>query len=179
MAESRPGARLERILDEGYLEGLPDWSTAQVRTARAECEAEEEGISYARRVLQGRLDILRAELLGREGDGDVQDLLAELPGILSSDHVASPPAQARSTRLRVPEDADRHEAEIDELVGSTEVAELATDDLAAVIERLVGHERQLSALRRQLFDRIDTLRDELARRYKDGTAAVSEFLSGS
>jgi hypothetical protein len=179
MAESRPGSRLERILEQGYLEGLPNWPTAQVRTARAECEAEEEGISYARRVLQGRLDILRAELLGREGDGGAEDLLARLPGILSSDHVASPPAKARSTRLRVPEDADRHEDEIDELVGSTEFAELPTDELAAIIERLVAHERHLSALRRQLFDRIDALRDELARRYKDGTAAVSELLSGS
>jgi hypothetical protein len=181
MTQSPPPTRLDRVLDEGYLDGLTSWSTAEVRTARAACEAEEEGISYARRVLQGRLDILRAELLGRgeDGDGRVDDLLARLPGILSSDHVASPPAQARSTRLRVPEDADRHEAEIDRLVGSAAVDELPTEELAEVVERLVVHERHLSAVRRQLFSRIDGLRDELARRYKDGTAAVSELLGGS
>jgi hypothetical protein len=177
MAESR----LDRVLDDGYLAGLQSWSTAQVRTARAECEAEEEAISYARRVLQGRLDILRAELERRESHGDdsAEDLLARLPGILSADHVASPPAQARSTRLRVPEDADRLEAEIDELVGNADLGGRETDELAAVIARLGAHERQLSGTRRQLFDRIDALRDELARRYKDGTAAVSEILSGS
>jgi hypothetical protein len=177
MAESR----LDRVLDDGYLAGLQSWPTAQVRTARAECEAEEEAISYARRVLQGRLDILRADLHRREGDGDgaAEDLLARLPAILSSDHVASPPAKARSTRLRVPDDADRLEAEIDALVGHTELRERDTEELSAVIERLAAHERHLSGIRRQLFDRIDTLRDELARRYKDGTAAVSEILSGS
>jgi hypothetical protein len=174
-------SRLERVLDDGYLTGLTDWPTPQVRTAGAECEAEEEGISYARRVLQGRLDILRAELLRREENGDdsVEALLTRLPGILSTDHVASPPSQARSTRLRVPEDAERHEDEIDALVGSTEFAHLETEQLAGIIERLVEHERHLSGVRRQLFGRIDTLRDELARRYKDGTAAVSELLSGS
>jgi hypothetical protein len=177
MAESR----LDRVLDDGYLAGLQSWSTAQVRTARAECEAEEEGISYARRVLQGRLDILRAELLRREGHGDddAEDLLARLPDILSADHVASPPAKARSTRLRVPEDADRLEAEIDAIVGNADLGDRDTDELAAVVERLAAHERHLSGVRRQLFDRIDALRDELARRYKDGTAAVSEILSGS
>lgn len=177
MAESR----LDRVLDDAYLTGLRSWPTAQVRTARAECEAEEEAISYARRVLQGRLDILRAELLRREGNGDddAEDLLARLPDILSSDHVASPPSQARSTRLRVPADADRLEAEIDALVGASELDQRDTEELAAVIERLGAHERQLSGIRRQLFDRIDALRDELARRYKDGTAAVSEILSGS
>jgi hypothetical protein len=172
--------RLEHVLDDGYLEGLQSWSTAQVRTARAECEAEEEGVSFTRRVLQGRLDILRAELLRRDrvGDDDAEDLLQRLPGILSTDHVASPPAQARSTRLRVPEDAERLEAEIDELVGSTEFAELETVELSSIIERLGARERELSEVRRRLFDRIDALRDELARRYKDGTAAVSEILSG-
>jgi hypothetical protein len=177
MAESR----LDRVLDDGYLAGLQTWPTARVRSARAECEAEEEAVSYARRVLQGRLDILRADLQRREGSGDgaAEDLLARLPGILSSDHVASPPAQARSTRLRVPEDAGRLEAEIDAIVGGSEFRDRDTEELSAVIDRLADHERTLSGVRRQLFDRIDTLRDELARRYKDGTAAVSEILSGS
>jgi hypothetical protein len=177
MAESR----LDRVLDEGYLDGLSDWSTAQLRTARAECEAEEEGVSYARRLLQGRLDILRAELQRRDdvGDGQAEDLLARLTRILSSDqHVASPPAQARATRLRVPEHAGRLEADIDALVGASRISDLDTDEVAAVIERLAAHERHLSDVRRRLFDRIDTLRDELARRYKDGSAAVSEILSG-
>jgi hypothetical protein len=112
-------SRLERILEDGYLDGLASWSTAEVRRARAECEAEEEGISYARRVLQGRLDILRAELLRREEDDDhAEDLLARLARILSRTTSRAHRRRSRSTRLRVPDDADRHEAEIDALMGS-------------------------------------------------------------
>jgi hypothetical protein len=35
---------------------------------------------------------------------------------------------------------------------------------------------ELSALRRELFERIDALQDELARRYKAGSTDVSEVL---
>jgi hypothetical protein len=175
------GSRLERVLEDDYLAGLDGWSTARVREARAECEAEEEAVSYTRRVLQGRLDILRAELVRREevGDDHAEDLLGRLPAILSSDHVASPPARARSTRLRVPDHADELERRVDELVGSTPLRDRDTADLAALVARLADHERWLSGVRRQLFDRIDALRDELAGRYKDGRAAVSELLGGS
>jgi hypothetical protein len=177
----------ERILEPGFLDGLADWPTTQVRAARAAFEAEEERISYARRVLQGRLDILHAELLRRQaeqGGGEVDELLARLPGILSADHTPSDPLRARATRLRVPPDAAELEAEVDGAVdlGDVELGELAgleADELAAIIDRLESHEHHLSAIRRSLFDGIDTLRDELARRYKDGSADVSELLSGS
>ncbi|MEX2504960.1 MAG: hypothetical protein WD378_08920, partial [Egicoccus sp.] len=64
-------AELERILADDYLDGLQDWPTADLRQARAACEAEEEAVSYARRLMQGRLDILRDELERRDG-GDAQ-----------------------------------------------------------------------------------------------------------
>jgi hypothetical protein len=58
--------RLDVILADSYLEDLEDVDTQEIRRRRAECEEEEQGISYARRVVQGRLDILRAELLRRD-----------------------------------------------------------------------------------------------------------------
>lgn len=175
--------RLARILDATYLDGLDDRSTSEVRQLRAECEDAEEGISYARRLLQGRLDILRAELLRREerGDGDAQTLLADLTSILAHDQQGTlDPSQARATRLRVPPSAEDHERELDGIVDEAQLADLdrlGTEQLRAIVDRLAAHERHLSGLRRQLFDRIDTLRAELARRYKDGRADVSQILS--
>lgn len=175
-------AQLGRILDLAYLEGLDDRSTAEVRTLRAECEDAEEGISYARRLLQGRLDILRAELVRREekGDGEATTLLGDLASILSHDqHGTMNPMQARATRLRVPPAAEHHERELDRIVDESQLArlhELPVDELAAIVDRLSAHERELSELRRQLFGRIDALRAELARRYKDGRADVSQIL---
>jgi hypothetical protein len=175
-------AELERILDPSYLDDLERWSTAEVRTRRAACEAAEEGVSYARRLVQGRLDILRAELLRRDdaGDGVANDLLSGLPAILSGDAVPTDPLRARATRVRVPASAAAYEAELDALVHGSEFERLedrSTEDLAALIGRLADHERTLSSRRRELFGRIDALRDELADRYKDGRADIGQILA--
>jgi len=176
--------RRERILEASYLDDLSSWSTADIRTARAACEEEETAISYARRLLQGQLDILQAELRRRDHAGEPQagTLLEQLPGILAADHVASDPLHARATSFRVPDDADEIEAELDAAVDRAALADAAnrsTEELHELLEQLRAFERQLSGTRRALFDRIDALRDELARRYKDGSAAVSDLFSGS
>jgi glycosyltransferase involved in cell wall biosynthesis len=172
---------LEDILDPSYLEGLEEASTADLRRMRSECEEHERAVSYTRRVLQGRLDILRAELLSREerGGGAVESLLSRLPDILGHDHVATDPLQARATRLEVPAVAEPLERELDDIVDESRldaVSEAETDELAQLIERLADHEGRLSTLRRDLFDRIDRLREELAARYKDGRANIGELL---
>jgi glycosyltransferase involved in cell wall biosynthesis len=173
--------RLDDILDPSYLDGVEESSTAELRRMRAECEEHERAVSYTRRVLQGRLDILRAELLSREerGGGAVESLLSRLPDILGHDHVATDPLQARATRLEVPAVAEPLERELDDIVDESRldaVSEAETDELAQLIERLADHEGRLSTLRRDLFDRIDRLREELAARYKDGRANIGELL---
>lgn len=172
---------LDVILADSYLEGLEELSTQRLRSLRSECEEEERGVSYARRVLQGRLDILRAELLRRDERGDAQagSLLSRLPDILGHDHVATDPLRARATTLDLPPAAEAHERGLDEIVDEStllELPQLAPDELEQLIERLGEFEEQLSATRRQLFDRIDRLRDELAARYKDGRASIGELL---
>ncbi len=176
-----PGT-IERVLAAEYLDGLSSWSNEQVRRARAECEREEAGVSYARRVLQGRIDLLRVELERRhEGGHDLTTLLADLPRILASDQYPSDPLQARAVNVSVPEAAEVLEAEIDEIVDRAGLDDLGgrdADDLAQLIEELATYERYLSGLRRQLFERIDMLRDELVQRYKDGRASVGDLLGG-
>ncbi len=172
---------LDRVLDPAYLDAVDARSTDDLRELRAACEAHEEAVSYARRLLQGRLDILRAELLRREaaGEPDAGSLLGGLPAILAGDEHPTDPAHARATRLRVPAIAEVLERELDAVVGPGDLEALdarEVEELAALVDRLTAHERHLSSVRRQLFDRIDTVRDELARRYKDGRASVSELL---
>ena len=59
----RPGnRRIDRVLAADYLEGLQGLPLAEVRQLRADAEQEEVDLSYLRRMIQGRLDILRAEL---------------------------------------------------------------------------------------------------------------------
>jgi hypothetical protein len=173
--------RLERILDEDYLADLAARPTSEIRAMRDECEEEENGVSYARRILQGKLDIVRAEALRRReevGAGDrLDELMEALPGILSDRPTARRPA-ARAVRFLVPPSAQHH-ADRAEALGERTLAALgerSEEELTELVRDLDEEERRLSALRRELFERIDALQDELARRYKAGATDVSEVL---
>jgi hypothetical protein len=175
LAELQPPASL--VTDE-QLANLSSLDTATLRELRAACEAAEEGVSYARRVLQGRLDILRASLVERDDAGS-GDLLDALPSILADVGPASSPGRARSTRVRVPADAERYTAAVDELLAEPLLQDLDAQPLREtdrLVEVLLELESALSARRRALFERIDALRAELAARYKDGRADVRDLL---
>ena len=53
--------RIDRILDPAYAENLASLDLAEVKRRRDECLAEREYQSLLRRLVQGRLDIVRAE----------------------------------------------------------------------------------------------------------------------
>jgi hypothetical protein len=83
---------IARILDPAYLDDLPGRSTDDIRAMRAECQHIETGLSYLRRVVQGRLDIVDGELERRRVGGDPADLsslIDRLPQILG-DHLRAP-----------------------------------------------------------------------------------------
>lgn len=169
----------EELLAEDMLQRLDTLDTPELRRIRAACEAAEEGISYARRLLQGRLDILRARLDER-AEPEAGRLLAALPALLADDGHVADPAQARATRVRVPAGADRYSDLIDAVIAEDDLPALDGDDLEGVervTEALTAVERELSARRRALFTRIDAVRAELVARYKDGRADVRELLS--
>ncbi len=172
-----PVADPEQLLPSAALASLGEWTTAELRARRSACEEAEEGASYARRLLQGRLDILRAEL-DRRDEAGVDDLMAALPTILSDDGTRSDPLHARHTRLRVPPNAAAYEEAVAAAIAVEEhdLGRHDLEELAPLVDRLGELERSLSHVRRELFRRIDALRDELAERYKDGRADVSELL---
>jgi hypothetical protein len=80
--------RIDRVLDPGFTDGVDQLGLPELRARR-----EEADVSYLRRLLQGRLDILRAELVRRSagGDQDVGGLLTGLPAILTDDSPGSSP----------------------------------------------------------------------------------------
>ncbi|MFU8839732.1 MAG: ABC transporter substrate-binding protein [Nitriliruptoraceae bacterium] len=166
------------LVTDEQLASLDTLETATLRELRAACETAEEGVSYARRVLQGRLDILRASLVERDDDGS-GDLLDALPSILADVGPHTGPSRARSSRVRVPDDAERYTAAVDELLAEPllhGLEEQPLDEADRLVELLLELEAALSARRRALFERIDALRAELAARYKDGRADVRDLL---
>ncbi|MGH3441582.1 MAG: hypothetical protein ACRDUY_05975 [Nitriliruptorales bacterium] len=182
MSENLGRRRLDRILEPGYLADLGARPTEEIRAMRDECEEEESGVSFARRVTQGKLDIVRAEALRRREVAPDQDtltrLLDALPEILGDDPPGTP-LRARVTRLLVSPAVQHHRRDVERVASESTLASLSersTEELAHLVELLDAKEHELSALRHQLFDRLDALQAELARRYKEGVADVSEIL---
>src|SRR5258708_37536573 len=91
------------MLGAEYLGELERRPMADVRMMRAECQEIETGLSYLRRLVQGRHDIVGAELQRRRDGaepGDLADLISQLPEILSDR--SRPPGLGRLPQLLAP-----------------------------------------------------------------------------
>src|SRR6478672_8832220 len=104
MTEAQPNGnrRIDRITAPGFVEGLQDLPLAEVRARRDECLAEREYLSLLRRLVQGRLDIVRAELERRRTGGDPSTLVDHVAHAMS--HDAGGSSRGEAVRLLVPPD---------------------------------------------------------------------------
>ena len=173
-------ANLSDVVDPAYLEGLESWPLEDIRGRRDEATELETGLSYMRRIVQGRLDIVLAEQRHREqGDrADVSDLVDELPAILSGNVHA--PGLGRLPVLLGPgeldEDLERRLEEILPASSLPALGELDEDRLHRAAEGLTEFERSVSAQRRGVLDVLDRLQEEIVRRYRTGEATVDSLL---
>jgi hypothetical protein len=161
------------------LSGVEQWPIDDVRAARAELQEVETGLSYVRRVAQGRLDIVNAELARRRDGGDPADLrslIDELPSILG-EHLRAPGVGRLPTGVGEGAVDPELEARLAAVaVVGDDLPGLSTEDLSGLAGRLGDLEREVSDRRRGLFTSIDALQAELTRRYRTGEADVESLL---
>ena len=74
--------RIDKVLAEDYLAGLSELPMPEVRSLRDEAGQEEADLSYLRRLLQGRIDIVGAAMTRPTGSGEGH-LVEDLPRILA------------------------------------------------------------------------------------------------
>ena len=147
---------------------------------RAECQQVEAGLSYLRRMVQGRLDIVAAELSRRvEGlePPDLASLVDQLPEILG--HNVQAPGLGRLPFNLEPPDDPELTTELDGILhhqSLTGLGQIDDDELRLLVDRLTDYEHTVSGRRRALFDHLDALQGELTRRYKTGEASVESLL---
>jgi hypothetical protein len=167
--------RIDRVTAPDFLDELEGRQPNEVRAMRDDCQAEEARLSYERRVLQGKLDILRAEASRRQ-TGQDGGLVDALPSILADE--PAPSRGVRSTPVYEP-DADEQrrgmEAELEGVVARA--PDMSDDELAETTDKLVAWEREVSDVRAEVLRRLDTLQEELIRRYRAGGMALDEILS--
>lgn len=176
--------RIDRVVADDFLDGLADRSVDEVRVMRDECREEEARLSYARRLLQARLDIVRAEAARRAEGSDAEGgLLDALPGILADDPLPSTLGGARSTPVYDPdprEDGGRRLG--DGVLGDAALGRIpgaSDEELVALVERTAEEERRVSEVRRTVLDRLDALQAELIGRYRSGSVDVDAIVSAA
>ena len=173
---------LEAILADDYLGDVAALSIEDVRARRAECKDIETGLSYLRRLVQGRLDVVAAEQ-GRRSDGgegdDLEGLISRLPDLLAGSTRTEGTGRLPSSIGTGTVD-DALQDELDGIITDSRLGqpgELTDDELREAAASLAAFEQKVSGHRRSLFDRIDALEAELTRRYKSGEASVDSLLS--
>lgn len=169
---------LDSLTNISVPEDLSGLELADLRALRARLEDVENGLSYARRMVQGRLDTLAIELDRRRfGASEDPRMMTQLPKALS-DRTRAQGSPRPPSELEPPEWADKVIAEVDEFLSPAQKADLPSitdEDLSGVIGRIANAERRLSESRHRVHGSIDRIQNELISRYRDG-ASVDDLL---
>lgn len=176
--ESAARRRIDRVLDPEFVANLATMPIAELRARRMEADAEENDLSYVRRVLHGRLDMLDAEISRRASRRDTADVVAEVVRILST----PPPALGRSPRAMTgqPSRLTEHRRAVERLIADPAVSyvtALRDESLHEVRGQLAQHEREVSDTRRKVQAVVDLMSAELTVRHRNGEAGVNNLLA--
>ena len=182
MIEFRQGGRrrIDRVLDPGFLGAIGDRSLDELRAMRDDAAQEETDLSYLRRLLHARMDIVRFEEHRRAdgGDGGDGSVMDALPRILSDNALG--PAAGRGRHQTVePSRAESHRRHVEALLADTglsDVASLTDAELTECTEAYAAEEASVSDHRIQVQQVMDACNDEIGRRYREGSASVDELL---
>ena len=162
--------RIDRIREPAFVEGLDALGIDDLRARRDECLSEREYLSLLRRLVQGRAEILQAEIESRRAEGELTPLIDRLAEILTADEV---PTESRGEVVRVglpEEEMLLARRRVERLVADAGISDPATLDdraLEAAVDVLHQEERVVSDQRRAVLQILDTVQAELKRRYKD------------
>ncbi|GHF70653.1 RsiG family protein [Streptomyces thermodiastaticus] len=167
--------------------GLALLSLPELRALRRRAQRDEADLSYVRRLLQGRIDILRAELdrraSGAAADTGVESyherasVVERLAEILR-DTPARQRSSARHLDMGTPQSEEYRELAA-RILGEVQLSDLRarTDmELRVAMGRLAGCERKVSRRRQRMQRTADECGAEIARRYREGEAQVDDLL---
>jgi hypothetical protein len=144
---------------------LAHLTLTELRAYRQELVTEEIRVSYWRRILQARLDLII-------GDDDAT-ALRRLGSVLTEHELYS--RRLAVQQMHTPDDAPP----LPDLGILWDTSQLGEDDDGAVVSRLADAEHQLSSYRRSLHLRLDAATGELIARYHDEpTLALSALPLG-
>ena len=182
MTDVRPGGnrRIDRVLAPAYLDQLDALPINALRARRREAEQEEVDLSYLRRLLHGRIDLVRAEQARRAGNGHDAQVVDSLAQILSESPRGTRPFDRVRHLVTEPSRADRRRRRVERLVANVDLSDVGArtdDELDRVLRTYRDEEKLVSDVRAQVQQVLDAYAAELARRYSTGAASVGDLLA--
>jgi hypothetical protein len=174
--------RIDQVMDETFTDSIEDISIDELRSRRVICDELDTELSYYRRMLHGRMDLLDFELRRRSGE-ETRSLIEALPEILAdspSGRTSNP--LDRELSIDLPELAGSGNREIDQVLSDGFLARLPTtetEDLRSIRDLLSETEQIVSRQRRSVYDAHEVVSGEITRRYREGSASADEILPTS
>jgi len=163
--------RLDKVLDPSFIDALDGTADNELRARLRETREEEEELSYLRRLLHGRMDILRAELEARRaGRGTARGLDALREALAEGMPAGHRGARAPIATRVVASDGRRRAERIASDDHLARLPDLQPAEIETVIGLATAEERRVSDERRRVHAVIDALEAELAVRYRAGLA---------
>lgn len=180
MIEVREGGRrrIDRVLSPEYVSELEQRDLAQVRELRDDAAQEETDLSYLRRMLHARIDIVRAEQR-RRTEGGSATVVEQLVNILS-DNAVGPATGSGRYQTTEPSRAEAHRRHVEALVSDVDLSDvmsLSAEKLDTALGAYTAEEDSVSQRRREVQAVVDLLNAEIARRYREGAASVDDLLA--
>jgi hypothetical protein len=178
--EVRPGGRrrIDRVLSPDYVAHLDRLDLTEVRAKRDDAAQEETDLSYLRRLLHGRIDIVKAEQQRRTKGGS-EPVVGQLAQILADNAVGPAKGSGRHQVLE-PSRAQAHRRHVEALVSDADLSDvesLPDERLDLALRTYIAEESSVSRRRREVQGVVDLLNDEIATRYRAGSASVDELLA--
>ena len=167
--------RIDQLRDPEFTADLASLSHAELRSRRDLCGDLDVELSFYRRMLHGRMDLLSFELRRRRGE-ETRTLIEALPEILAGDGEPLPPRAPGANRtipIEAPSIPDVGRRPVDRALDDDFLGRLPTleeEDLEATRLMLAEVEAEISAQRRDVFEAVDLVQAELTRRYREGLA---------
>jgi hypothetical protein len=171
--------RIDQVTDPAYIADLSSLSMDQLRERRGVLDDLDAELSFYRRMLHGRMDLLSFEMKRRSGE-EKRTLIEALPQILA-DGIDGPTRNTipRDLPLTLPDLIGDGNRAIDRVLGDdflTHLPSLEDDELAEIQAALTGAEREVSAQRRAVYDVYDRISAEITLRYREGLADGTDLL---
>jgi hypothetical protein len=168
--------RVDQVLAEGFTDGLGGLDDREVRRRRDLARAELEYLSFLRRLLQGRRDILRDELDRRRSGGEPQSVVERVVSVLSEG--SRGPSRGEAPMVTLPdEELALARRRVERLLSDAHLSDLAAlsdGDLEAAVDRIDAEERGVSETRSQVIRALDLLQDEVKRRLREQHGSLAQ-----